>query len=185
LNGTVVYQECVNWTFMAGPLIRRFDLSEEMLMTSLRTCTAIVVSLGWSVFGSSQRPHRLTTDSFQSDEAAKTSTFTQSLPSLQGDQLKITLVEVTYAPGSSSPPHSHPCPVVGHVIEGTVRMGVKGEPERTYGVGESFYEQPNGVHLVSANASSSRPAKFIAFFVCDRDTPLSVGVPGAPGRNRE
>ena len=64
-------------------------------------------------------------------------------------------------------------------------MGVKGEPERTYGVGESFYEQPNGVHLVSGNASSTRRAKFIAFFVCDRDTPLSVGVPEARARNRE
>jgi quercetin dioxygenase-like cupin family protein len=62
---------------------------------------------------------------------------------------------------------------------------VKGETERTYGVGESFYEPPNGVHLVSANASSSRPAKFVAFFVCDRDTPLSVGVPSAPARDRD
>jgi quercetin dioxygenase-like cupin family protein len=151
-------------------------------MTSLRTCTAIAVSLGCSVFGSSQRPRLPTSNHFQSDAAAKTSTFTESLPSLQGDRLKVSLVEVTYAPGGSSPPHSHPCPVVGHVIEGRVRMGVKGEPARTYGVGESFYEPPDGVHLVSANASSSRPAKFVAFFVCDRDTPLSVGVPGPPKR---
>ena len=154
-------------------------------MTPLRTCTAIVVSLGCSVFGSSPPPHLLITNGVQFDAAVKTSTFTQNLPSLQGDRLKATIVEVTYAPGSSSPPHRHPCPVVGHVVEGSVRMGVKGEPERTYGVGESFYEEPNGVHLVSANASSSRPAKFIAFFVCDRDTPLSVGVPEARARNRE
>jgi quercetin dioxygenase-like cupin family protein len=154
-------------------------------MTSLRTCTAIIVSLGCSVFGSSKRPDLLTTHAFQSDGAPNTSTFRQSLPSLQGDRLKVILVEVTYAAGGASPPHSHPCPVVGHVIEGSVRMGVKGEAARTYGVGESFYEPPNGIHLVSANASSSGPAKFIAFFVCDRDTPLSVGVAGAPGQNRE
>lgn len=154
-------------------------------MTSLRTCTAIVASLGCSVCGSSQRPHFLTTNGIPSGAAVKTSRFTQNLPSLQGDRLKVTILEVTYSPGSSSPPHSRPCPVVGHVIEGSVRMGVKGEPERTYRVGESFYEQPNGVHLVSANASSSRPATFIAFFACDRDTPLSVGVPEAPARNHE
>jgi quercetin dioxygenase-like cupin family protein len=156
-----------------------------MPMTSLRTFTAIFVVLGSSIFGPSQRPSIVTTNRFQSDAPGQPAVFTHVLPSLRGDRLKVTLVEVTYEPGSSSPPHSHPCPVVGHVIEGSVRMGVKGEPERMYGAGESFYEQPNGVHLVSANASSSRPAKFIAFFVCDRDTPLSVGVPQAPGRNRD
>jgi quercetin dioxygenase-like cupin family protein len=148
-------------------------------MISLRNRTAIVLSLGCCLLASA-RPWLLTARAVQSGEAAKTSTFTHSLPSLQGDHLKVTLVEVTYAPGNSSPPHSHPCPVVGRVIEGSVRMGVKGEPEQTYGVGETFYEPPNGVHLVSANASSSRPAKFIAFFVCDRDTPLSISVPGPP-----
>jgi quercetin dioxygenase-like cupin family protein len=147
-------------------------------MTSARIGTAIVVALGCAAFG----PCVLPTNSYQSNGPSKTPTFTQSLPSLQGDRLKVTLVEVTYAPGESSRPHSHPCPVVGHVIEGSVRMGVKGEPERTYGVGDSFYEQPNGVHLVSANASSSRPAKFVAFFVCDRDTPLSVRAPAQTSR---
>jgi quercetin dioxygenase-like cupin family protein len=63
-------------------------------------------------------------------------------------------------------------------------MRVKGEPERTFGVGESFYEPPDGVHLVSANASKSRAAKFIAFFVCDRDTPLSVVAPGESAGDR-
>jgi quercetin dioxygenase-like cupin family protein len=153
-------------------------------MISLRTCTAVVALLGCCLFAS-PRLRVVATTGFESDGAPKESTFTQGLPPLHGDRLKVTLVEVTYAPGSSSPPHSHPCPVVGHVIEGSVRMGVKGETERTYGVGESFYEPPNGVHLVSANASSSRPAKFVAFFVCDRDTPLSVGVPSAPARGRE
>ena len=102
-------------------------------MTPLRACTAVVVSLGCSMFGSSQGPHLLKTNGLQSDAAAKTLTFTQSLPPLQGDRLKVTLVEVTYAPGGSSAAHSHPCPVVGHVIEGSVRMGVEGEPVRPDG----------------------------------------------------
>jgi len=148
-------------------------------MTSLRACTAVGVLLG-AAFGTSRYARGLPTNASQ----ANAPTFTHTLPPLQADRLKVTLVEVTYAPGGSSPAHSHPCPVVGHVIEGSVRMGVKGEPERTFGVGESFYEPPDGVHLVSANASPNRPARFIAFFVCDRDTPLSVGVP-APARVRE
>jgi hypothetical protein len=43
--------------------------------------------------------------------------------------------------------------------------------------GESFYEVPHGVHLVSANAGQTEPATFIAYFVCDRDAPLSSDVP--------
>lgn len=96
---------------------------------------------------------------------------------MDGKHLKVTIVEVTYGPGESSQPHSHPCPVIGYVTEGTVRTKTSGEPEAIYKAGESFYEAPNGIHEVSANASSSKPAKFLAYFVCDRDTPLSVPPP--------
>src|SRR5258706_7731111 len=68
-----------------------------------------------------------------------------ALPQLDGSHLKVTVVEVAYGPGGSSPPHSHPCPVIGYVVEGALRMQVKGEPEAIYKAGESFYEAPNGV----------------------------------------
>jgi quercetin dioxygenase-like cupin family protein len=54
---------------------------------------------------------------------------------------------------------------------------VKGEAENTYAAGESFYEAPNSVHIVSANASRQDPVRFLAYFTCDRTTPLSVAVP--------
>ena len=98
------------------------------------------------------------------------------LSKLDGDHLKVALVEVNYGPGEESSPHSHPCAVIGYVVEGTLRTQVKGEPEMTYKAGESFYEAPNGVHLVSANASSTEPAKLVAYLICDHDTPLSVDV---------
>ena len=50
------------------------------------------------------------------------------------------------------------------------------KPQHLYKAGDTFYEPPNGVHLVSANASSKMPAKFLAYFVCDRKTELSVPV---------
>ena len=99
------------------------------------------------------------------------------LPPLDGQHLKVTLVEVHYGPGESSPPHSHPCAVVGYVLEGAMRMRVEGSLEKTYSAGDSFYEAPNGIHAVSANASDTRPAKFLAYFVCDHETPLSVDAP--------
>lgn len=99
------------------------------------------------------------------------------LPELDGDHLKVSLVEVTYAPGDSSSAHSHPCPVFGYVVEGALRMQVDDQPERIHEAGESFYEAPNGAHRVSANASDTKPVKFIAAFLCDRETPLSVAMP--------
>jgi quercetin dioxygenase-like cupin family protein len=101
----------------------------------------------------------------------------QALPKIDGDRLQAVLVEVNYGPGEASPPHSHPCAVLGYVVAGRLRTQVKGEPEMTYKAGESFYEAPNGVHLVSANASSTEPAKLVAYLLCGGDRPLSVDVP--------
>src|SRR5271170_7409792 len=92
--------------------------------------------------------------------------FSQSLPQLDATHLKVTTVEVTYPPGGSSAPHSHPCPVIGYVLRGAVRMQVKGGPVSVYRPGDSFYEAPNGVHMVSANASRTEPAVFLAYFIC-------------------
>jgi len=100
---------------------------------------------------------------------------------MDGDHLKATLVEVHYGPGESSAPHSHPCPVIGYVVAGTLRTQLRGEAEAVYTAGESFYEAANGVHAVSANASATEPAKFVAFFVCDHNAPLSVASGEAAG----
>jgi len=102
--------------------------------------------------------------------------FAHALPKLDGRQLEATVVEVTYEPAGSSTAHRHPCPVVGYVLDGTVRMQVKGQPERIYKPGDTFFESPDDVHQVSANASDTEPARFLAYFVCDHRTPLSVPV---------
>ncbi len=103
--------------------------------------------------------------------------FSKSLSKMDGEHLRAVLVEVGYGPGEASSPHSHPCAVIGYVVEGALRTQVRGEPEMIYKAGESFYEPPGGVHLVSANASSTEPAKLVAYMLCDHDTPLSVDVP--------
>ena len=107
-------------------------------------------------------------------EVSHQSPFSHSLPQLDDNHLRATVVEVNYGPGEASKPHSHPCTVIGHVAEGAIRSQVKGEREAIYKAGESFYEAPNGVHQVSANASDKEPAKLIAYFICDHDTPLTV-----------
>ncbi len=101
----------------------------------------------------------------------------QTFPKLDGSHLKVSIVEVNYGPGASSPAHTHPCPVVGYIVQGTIRIQVKGEPASIYKAGESFYETPNGVHLISENVSDKEPAKLIAYFTCDHETPLTIPVP--------
>ena len=105
--------------------------------------------------------------------------FAHDLPQLDGRHLKATIVEVAYGPGGSSPPHTHPCAVVGYVIQGALRSQVKGEREAVYHAGQSFYEAPNGVHQVSANASDRDSVRFLAYFTCDHDTPLTLPAAGA------
>jgi quercetin dioxygenase-like cupin family protein len=116
------------------------------------------------------------------DPARSRTALSQLLPPMDGAHLRSTLVEISYEPGASSPSHSHPCPVLVHVLEGAIRSQVRGEPERIYRAGESFFEAPHGVHQVSANASDRAPARFLALFICDRDTPVTVPPPAAGGR---
>jgi len=121
-------------------------------------------------------PARLSANPPQAKHEHSRVAFSHALPSLNGDHLEATVVEVNYGPGESSPPHTHPCAVIGYIIQGTYRSQVKGEPEAIYKAGESFYEAPNGVHQVSANASAKDPLKFLAFFTCDHQAPLSTDV---------
>jgi quercetin dioxygenase-like cupin family protein len=116
-----------------------------------------------------------------SGKAGETSriALSQSLPPLNGKRLKISLVEVSYEPGKGSASHSHPCPVIGYVVAGALRSQLNGEREAIYRAGESFFEPANAVHLISTNASSIEPVKFLAYFTCDRETHLSVPVSDA------
>lgn len=110
----------------------------------------------------------------------------QALPPLDGSHVTVSVVEVHYAPSEASDPHRHPCPVIGYVVAGAIRSRAAGGQESVHHAGDTFYEAPNGVHLVSANASATDPATLLAIFVCDRDGPLSVDVPQArvPGTTR-
>lgn len=98
--------------------------------------------------------------------------FAGALPRMDGAHLQAKVIEITYAPGASSPAHRHPCAVVGYVIEGALRVKVNDGAETIVTAGETFYEAPNDLHAVSANASRTERVKFLAFFTCDREGPL-------------
>jgi quercetin dioxygenase-like cupin family protein len=85
-----------------------------------------------------------------------------------------TMLTVEYAPGASSASHRHNAHTFVYVLEGSVVMQVKGGKEVTLGPGQTFYESPADIHTVSKNASRTKPAKFLVFFVKVKGTPGSV-----------
>ena len=82
------------------------------------------------------------------------------------------MMTVEYAPGATDPIHRHGAHVFVYVLEGSVIMQAKGGAPVTLHPGETFYEAPDDIHLVGRNASSTEPAKFLAFFVKDKGAPV-------------
>jgi Uncharacterized conserved protein, contains double-stranded beta-helix domain len=97
---------------------------------------------------------------------------TRDLIGMPGKEVTVETVE--YPPGGKSPPHSHHAQVFVYVLEGSLRMQVQGSALVTLGPGATFYESPDDLHVVSENASASKPAKFLVVMVKDK----------APGASR-
>lgn len=83
---------------------------------------------------------------------------------------EVTMETVEYPPGGHSPPHSHHAQVFVYVLEGSLRMQVKGSPAVTLGPGGTFYESPDDLHIVSENSSQTKPAKFLVVMVKAKGT---------------
>jgi quercetin dioxygenase-like cupin family protein len=86
-----------------------------------------------------------------------------ALPDMPGK--KATMATVRYAPGQASIPHEHPGSVFAYVLEGTVESQLEGGPVKTYKAGDSWYEPPHAGHLVSRNASHTKPATLVVFLL--------------------
>jgi len=84
------------------------------------------------------------------------------------------MITVEYPPGSTDPIHRHNAHAFVYVLEGSIVMQVRGGEEVTLTPGQTFYEGPNDVHVVGRNASQTKPAKFVAFFVKDKGAPILV-----------
>ena len=93
--------------------------------------------------------------------------YDQVLPNVPGKSIRGVLVE--YAPGGSSPAHLHAKSafIYATVLQGAIRSQVNDGPVMTYRAGESFSEFPGDRHQVSANASTTEPARLLAVFVVD------------------
>ena len=99
---------------------------------------------------------------------------TQELSELRGKEGVI--LTVTLSPGESSPPHRHNAHTFVYMLEGSVDMQVEGGEPITLQRGDTFYESPEDIHVVSKNTSDSQSAKFLVFFVKNQGTPLLLPV---------
>jgi quercetin dioxygenase-like cupin family protein len=114
------------------------------------------------------------TGTLMAQEAKVTQLLSKDLTNLPGKEGLMITVE--YPPGSSDPIHRHNAHGFIYVLEGSVVMQVKGGKEVTLTPGQTFYEGPDDVHVVGRNASQTKPAKFVVFFVKDKGAPVLVPV---------
>ena len=108
----------------------------------------------------------------QAPEAMVAQLMSRNLTEFPGKEALIITVE--YPPGSADPIHRHNAHAFVYVLEGSIIMQVKGGKEVTMTPGDTFYEGPNDVHVVGRNASTTKPAKFVVFFIKNKDAPLLV-----------
>lgn len=83
---------------------------------------------------------------------------------------------VEYPPDNKDPLHRHDAHGFIYVLEGSVVMQVKGGKEVTLRQGQTFYEGPDDVHVVGRNASSTKPAKLLVFFIKEKGAPVLVPI---------
>lgn len=116
----------------------------------------------------------LMTGTAAAQEATVKELMSKDLTELPGKE--VLMITVEYAPGGTDPVHRHNARAFIYVLEGSIVMQVKGGKEVTLSPGETFYEGPDDVHVVGRNASTTKPAKFVVFFIKDKNAPVLVPV---------
>jgi quercetin dioxygenase-like cupin family protein len=108
--------------------------------------------------------------------------FKQDLPNVSLEDWEVTVSHVDYAPGRVGAPHQHAGFVLAYVLQGAVVAKISGQgEEKTYTVGQMFYEQPGATHEVSRNASQTEPARLLAMIFAKKGATLTRPVQGRGG----
>lgn len=94
---------------------------------------------------------------------------TEALPAGSGSEVRV--LTVNYPPGAASPPHRHPGAIYAYVAEGEVECALDDGQVVRYVAGQAWTEKPGQVHRVSRNASQTKWAKLVVFFVTEPGKP--------------
>jgi quercetin dioxygenase-like cupin family protein len=110
----------------------------------------------------------------EADKVKVTDLMTKDLVNVPGKE--VTMITVEYAPGGADPVHRHNASAFVYVLEGSIEMQMKGGEKVTLHPGGTFYEDPEGIHLVGKNASDTKPAKFLVVLVKEKGAPILTPV---------
>ncbi len=91
-----------------------------------------------------------------------------SPPSIPAGAHAMTIVVEFPAGDPGSPPHRHPGPAFGYVIEGEMLFELEGQAPRVIRAGEAFWE-PGGdvIHYSDGNNRDDIPLRFVVTMLCD------------------
>lgn len=137
----------------------------------MRTILALTILGGLALAGHEHSKAKVTTISA-----------TDIVEKLDGKDAKVTMLEVTIEPGQSSPPHRHPGPVFGYVLEGEYEWAINDQAAKKLKVGDTFYEPTMSLHRVSRNPGKTR-TRILATMLHPRDAKNLV-IPEAPTKER-
>lgn len=112
----------------------------------------------------------------EKSNVTRTDLLTTQLESKQGLS-KVEIKKIVIPPNGKATYHLHPCPVVGHVVSGTVLFQIEGEEQQFIHAGEAFYEPKNQPIQHFDNASSSEPLIFIAYYLLENNEELITMLP--------
>jgi quercetin dioxygenase-like cupin family protein len=94
--------------------------------------------------------------------------------SVPGHEAVTALIE--FQPAGSSGFHTHPGEEAGYVLEGTVLLEQKGQPDMTLNAGQAFLIPAGTVH--SATSKGSKGARIVSTYIVEKGKPLATPVPG-------
>ncbi|MCH6166253.1 cupin domain-containing protein [Pseudonocardia alaniniphila] len=98
----------------------------------------------------------------------------EAKPPFIPDGAEVMTVVIEFPPGDpGTPPHRHPGPAFGYVLEGEMVFELEGEPERVVRAGEAFWE-PGGdvIHYQDGNNRTDIPSRFLVTMVCTPGKPM-------------
>ena len=160
---------------MTPPMVGRVPLRLLLVASAAVMCAAVGTKLlPLKMDALSEFPLPLCAADASSDSSGNKVELISShaLPDIPGK--RVTIVRVTYGPGGFTPPHRHAGTVTAYITRGQIRSQLQGGPVEVFEVGQSFFEPPGAVHLVSANASNIDGAELIAVFVADEGAQLTT-----------
>ena len=129
------------------------------------TCAALTFSMAGPIHAHDSKAQTVTKN------------FEAAIPNIPGKSL--IAVEVDYAPGAASVPHTHAKSafIYAYVISGAIESKVNDGAVHVYRAGESWSESPGVTHSISRNASKTEPAKLLAVFVVNtNDKALTIPI---------